>query len=88
MITINPVKLNNPVHFGDTNPILALQAPNAKQNFKENYYAAIKADAVQNKNPLDVIGRKIAKTYKLIFPEKPETKPAEDFNLKNYYYLA
>lgn len=85
MITINPVKLNNPIHFGDTNPILALQNPNAKQNFEQNYHEAIKADAVQTLPPKAIL-EKLHKTYKLIFPEKPETKPVENFNLMDYQF--
>jgi hemoglobin-like flavoprotein len=68
MITINPVKLNTPVTFGNNTPntaILALQDPGAKIKFKENYNKTKDSDAVHT-NIFTAIGCKFAKAIDVL----------------------
>ncbi len=83
MITINPVKLNNPITFRENTEnfpnsalIRPLQGPAAgtpfeqkvfEQKAMDDYKLSMEADAVQN-NPLKAAYKKFVKAYKVLFP--------------------
>jgi hypothetical protein len=68
MITINPIKINSKVTFGETpnakvtssTAILALQSPSAQLGFQKDYLITHKADAV-GFNPVTAIVYKFVK---------------------------
>ena len=83
MITVNPIKFNNTIRFGEGNlnnitpnvAILSLQNPNANINFENDLNRTKKADMVQSKNIFSAIGEKFRKAYNILFSpnyEKPD----------------